>query len=122
MSKKEEVFLLYNKLNILLDKEQKALEREDIEEAFSLLERENDIIQKIDNIPKEDYVTDEKDKKAFIRIISFCLKKREENEKLLENLKKELMENINQIEYSKKAVDSYFRKEKIAPKFIDKIK
>ncbi len=122
MSKKEEVFSLYNKLNILLDKERKALEEEDIERVFSLLEEEDSIIKEIDKIPKKDYIIDKEDRKAFAQIISICFKKREENEKLLEDLKNELMNQINKIEYNKKAVDSYFKKEKIAPKFIDKIK
>ncbi len=122
MGKKEEVFSLYNKLNILLSKENELLKKGDIEGVSSLLEKENKIIINIEEIPKDTYITSSKDREDFAKIIALCMKKREENQKLLSQLKEGLKATLSEIEKKKKAFKGYFESGVISPKFIDKTK
>ncbi len=122
MGKKEEVFSLYNKLNILLSRENELLKKGDIEGVEGLLKEENDIIINIEKIPKSAYITSNKDKEDFVKIIALCMKKREENQHLLSELKEGLQAKLSEIEKKKKAFKGYFESGVISPKFIDKTK
>ncbi len=117
---KEEVFSLYNKLNILLSKERDALQNGDIEGAFDVLNEENNITKKIESIPKESYILTEKDRKELATLIKVCMKKREYNERLLNSLKESLKEKILKLEEGKKVIKSYYGRGIVSPKFIDK--
>ncbi len=122
MGKKEEVFSLYNKLNILLNKEGELLKKGDIEGVSALLEEENEIIINIEKIPKNTYIITNKDREDFAKIIASCMKKREENQKLLSQLKEKLKTTLSEMEKKKKAFKGYFESGVISPKFIDKTK
>lgn len=124
MDKKEELFLLYNKLNIVLNKEHDALEKEDIDTVHKLLIQEREIIQKIDDLTsgKIDYIENEEDRDRFIAIISTCIEKRKENEKIMQKIKDTLFGEIVKINNNKRVLNEYFNKKISDSKFIDRIK
>ena len=124
MDKKEELFLLYNKLNIVLNKEHDALEKEDIDTVHKLLIQEREIIQKIDDLTsgKIDYIENEEDRDRFIAIISTCIEKRKENEKIMQKIKDTLFGEIVKINNNKRVLNEYFNKKISDSKFIDRIR
>lgn len=124
MDKKEELFLLYNKLNIVLNKEHDALEKEDIDTVHKLLIQEREIIQKIDDLTsgKIDYIENEEDRDRFIAIISTCMEKRKENEKIIQKIKDTLFGEIVKINNNKRVLNEYFNKKISDSKFIDRIR
>ncbi len=120
MNTREEVFSLYNKLNILLEREYEFLKKADIDGAFSILEEENKIISLIESFPKKKYVLTDKDRENFSRIINICMEKRKRNEAFVKKLKDTLKNDILEMEKNKEAIKSYFNEKIVAPKFIDK--
>ena len=124
MDKKEELFLLYNELNMVLNKEHDALEKEDIDTVHKLLIQEREIIQKIDDLTsgKIDYIENEEDRDRFIAIISTCIEKRKENEKIMQKIKDTLFGEIVKINNNKRVLNEYFNKKISDSKFIDRIK
>ncbi len=120
MNTREEVFSLYNKLNILLEREYEFLKKVDIDGAFSILEEENKIISLIESFPKEKYVLTDKDRENLSRIINICMEKRKRNEAFIKKLKDTLKNNILEMKKNKEVIKSYFNEKVVAPKFIDK--
>ncbi|MFW6269149.1 MAG: flagellar protein FliT [Bacillota bacterium] len=114
----------YQKIYEWTKKQKKCIEKGDIEQLNSLIEKKQEIIDKIDDVSFEEYFNQQDNpQQSFAKIkkmIENIVEQEKKNRKKLQEKKQDLAQKLKEFNFKEKSRKGYLGEKKFEAKFFDK--